>query len=100
MTNKTTLGKHLTISHAVALAIGMVVGAGYLVIPGIVYHQSGSYSLSAWILTGLAVIPLLVIFAEIGASYPSSEGLSGYFGIAFGKDACHAMQILVLITLF
>lgn len=99
MNKETTLDKHLTISHAVALAIGMVVGAGYLVIPGIVYHQSGPYSLSAWVLMGVAVIPLLMIFAEIGAFYPSSEGLSGYFGIAFGKDACHAMQILVLVTL-
>ncbi len=98
MDNKVTLGKHLTIAHAVALAIGMVVGAGYLVVPGIIYHQSGIYSLSAWILTGLAVIPLLMIFAEVGASYPSSEGLSGYFGVAFGKHACHAMQILVLTT--
>ncbi len=92
------LNKHLTIPHAVALVVGMVVGAGYLVIPGIVYHTAGKAALSAWILNGMVIIPLLTIFARIGASHPSAEGLSGYFGIAFGRHAKHAMQILVLIT--
>ncbi|MCE5394656.1 MAG: amino acid permease, partial [Acidithiobacillus sp.] len=92
------LNKHLTIPHAVALVVGMVVGAGYLVIPGIVYHTAGKAALSAWILNGVVIIPLLMIFARIGASHPSADGLSGYFGIAFGRHAKHAMQILVLIT--
>ena len=92
------LKKHLTVMHAVSLAVGMVIGAGYLVIPGIVYQASGKAAFSAWILNGLVIIPLLVMFARIGALHPSADGLSGYFGIAFGKHACHSMQILVLIT--
>jgi len=96
--NTVTLKKHLTITHAVALVVGMVVGAGYLIIPGLAYRTAGAVALWAWLANGLVVLPLLVIFARIGAAHPSAEGLSGYFGLAFGTHACHAIQTLVLAT--
>lgn len=76
----------------------MVVGAGYLVIPGIVYYNTGVLSILAWIIDGIIIIPLLIIFGHIGSNYPDAAGLSEYFGKAFGKHAKNAIQTLVLIT--
>lgn len=81
-----------------SLAIGMVVGAGYLVIPGIVYFNTGGLSIFAWIIDGIIIIPLLMIFAHIGSNHPDAAGLSEYFGKAFGNHAKNAIQALVLIT--
>lgn len=98
MASETRLNKHLTVSHAVALSIGMVVGAGYLIVPGIAYQGAGQGAFAAWVLNGLIVIPLLIIFSRIGAEHPSANGLAGYFGLAFGQHAEQAMQLLVLVT--
>jgi len=70
---------------AVTLAIGMVIGAGMLALPGVVFVRSGDWASMAWLLTGLLVLPLLVIFAWLGRHYPSAGGIAGFVGEAYPR---------------
>jgi amino acid efflux transporter len=76
---KKTIGPY----RAVALALGIVVGAGMLALPGLVYREAGGWAVLAWALDGILVIPLLFVFATLGRRYPSAGGVAGFVGEAF-----------------
>ncbi|WP_062309366.1 APC family permease [Alicyclobacillus sendaiensis] len=78
------LVKTLTLGRGVALALGIVIGAGVLVLPGEAYAQAGDASIYAWLLDAGLVIPLLWIFSELGARYPSAGGAAGFVRSACG----------------
>lgn len=52
-------------SGAVALALGVVIGAGLLVLPGLAYQDVGPAAVYAWAMNGLIVLPLLVVFGYL-----------------------------------
>ena len=92
------LSKTLTLPGAVALALGICIGAGLLVLTGLAYQQSGSAAIYAWIIDGLMVVPILAILAFLGAKHPNAEGVAGIVRSAFGKHAGVAVQALLIGT--
>ncbi len=84
------LKKTIGLYGAVALAVGIVLGAGLLSLPGLVYHQTGGWSVLAWLFDGLLVLPLLFVFAVLGRRFPSAGGVAGFVGQAFAglKPGC------------
>ena len=92
------LKKNLGIKSAVALAIGMVIGAGLLVLPGIAYSKVGNASIFAWAICSIIVIPLLVIFSDLGSKFPGAGGISGFVKEAFGNNAKNACECLLIVT--
>ncbi|WP_057416702.1 APC family permease [Pseudomonas syringae group genomosp. 3] len=68
---------------AVALAIGIVIGAGILALPGLVFREVGGVALLSWAMDGLLVLPLLVVLATLGRRYPSAGGVVGFVGASF-----------------
>src|SRR5262249_47287505 len=92
------LTRTLTLSGALALALGICIGAGLLVLTGLAYQQSGSAAIYAWIIDGLMVVPILAILAFLGASEPGAEGVAGIARSAFGDRAAVAVQALMLGT--
>jgi amino acid efflux transporter len=93
-----TLAKTLTLAPAVGLAITMVVGSGLLVLPGLAYEQASSAAIYAWGLSALVSVPLLVIFARLGASFPSAGGIAGFMQATFSRRAGAATELLILGT--
>lgn len=79
------LKKTLHLGGATALAIGVVVGAGMLALPGLVKQIAGEFAPLVWLLNAIVVLPLLVIFGWLGRNYPSAGGISGFVGAAFPK---------------
>jgi len=92
------LRRTLTLPQAVALAVTIVVGSGALILPGIAYQSVGSGALWAWLLAATAVIPLLAIFARLGARYPSAGGVAGFVQAAFGRPVAGGVEILFMGT--
>lgn len=84
-TNATSTGLKKTIGlyGAVTLALGIVIGAGMLSLPGLVYRETGGWAVWAWVLDGLLVLPLLFVFALLGRRFPSAGGVAGFVGAAF-----------------
>ncbi|SEM94491.1 APC family permease [Lihuaxuella thermophila] len=94
----TELSKTLTVGQAVGLAICIVVGSGLLVLPGLAYQQVGGAAIYAWVIDALLVIPLLVIFAYLGANYPGAGGIAGFVQEAFSRPMGAATEVLLLGT--
>ncbi len=92
------LSKTLTLPGAIALALGVCIGAGLLVLTGLAYQQSGSAAIYAWIIDGLMIVPILAILAFLGARQPNAEGVAGIVRSAFGKNAGVAVQALLIGT--
>jgi amino acid efflux transporter len=94
-----TLVKTLTLAPAVGLAITMVVGSGLLVLPGLAYQQASSAAIYAWGLSALVSVPLLVVFARLGASFPNAGGIAGFMQATFLRRAGAATELLILGTI-
>lgn len=77
------LTRSIGLFGAVALALGIVVGAGMLALPGLVYRETGGLAVLAWLADAVLVLPLLVIFAALGRKFPSAGGVAGFVGQAF-----------------
>ncbi|MCL6444172.1 MAG: amino acid permease [Alicyclobacillus sp.] len=95
----TQLAKTLTVGRAVSLALGIVIGAGLLVLPGLAYSEVGNSAIYAWVEDAVIVIPLLVIFSSLGSHYPSAGGVAGFVRVAFGP-VIGAMTELMLMSAF
>ena len=78
------LHKALTVPRGIGVATGMVIGSGLLVLPGLAYVQVGSSAVYAWLSAAVVVLPLLIIFAQIGSRYPTAGGVQGFAQAAFG----------------
>ncbi|MBP2216986.1 APC family permease [Arthrobacter sp. CAN_C5] len=89
---------HLRLPGAIALAITTVVGSGALVLPGIAYSQVGESALMSWLLAALITVPLLLIFATLGSTFPGAGGVAGFLQQAFGRSAAAGTEVLLLGT--
>ena len=89
------LEKTLGLGGAVALALGTVLGAGMLALPGLIQIVSGDFAVWVWVLNGILVIPLLAVFAWLGRNYPGASGIAGFVGAAYPafKDSCSLLVI-------
>lgn len=79
------LNRTIGLYGAVTLAVGIVVGAGMLALPGLVYRAAEGWAVASWLLDGLLVLPLLVVFADLARRFPSAGGVAGFVGAAFPR---------------
>jgi APA family basic amino acid/polyamine antiporter len=68
----------------VALVINSVVGAGIFGLPSQVYALAGTYSLAAFIVSGVAIALIVLCFADVGSRFGSTGGPYLYARVAFG----------------
>jgi amino acid transporter len=73
--------------EAVAITVGIVVGAGIFRTPSLVAGSAGSEAavLAAWALGGLISLVGALCYAELASAYPHSGGEYHYLTRAFGK---------------
>lgn len=83
MADSIKLEKTIGLYGAVTLALGIVIGAGMFSLPGLVYREAGGWAVFSWFFNALLVLPLLFIFASLGAKFPNAGGVAGFVGEAF-----------------
>lgn len=78
----------LTLSDAVALIVGIVIGAGIFQTPALVASQAGSDTavLLLWLAGGVVSMIGALCYAELATTYPNVGGVYYYLKRAFGKD--------------
>lgn len=78
----------LSVLDAVALIVGIVVGAGIFRTPSLVASNTASTSsfLLAWLLGGLISFIGALCYAELATTYPHAGGDYHYFTRAFGRN--------------
>ncbi|MFF8280259.1 APC family permease [Streptomyces lateritius] len=90
------LHKTLTVPRGVGVATGMIIGSGLLVLPGLAYAQVGSSAVYAWLAAAVVVLPLLIVFARLGARYPTAGGVQGFAQAAFGAPGSTAAAVILI----
>jgi amino acid transporter len=70
-----------------ASAVNLTVGGGIFVLPGVVAAQLGPAALAAYAVCGVAMLLVLLCYAEAGSRVASSGGASAYVEAAFGPWA-------------
>jgi basic amino acid/polyamine antiporter, APA family len=78
----------LSVVDAVAIIVGIVVGAGIFKTPSIVAASTGNKAafLLVWPLGGAISLVGALCYAELASAYPSEGGDYHYFTLAFGKN--------------
>lgn len=81
------LKKELGLMPAMALVVGMVIGSGIFMKPGIVITAAGdsTMGLLAWILGGVITITAGLTIAELGSQIPKTGGLYAYLTEVYGE---------------
>lgn len=92
------LGRHLGLGTAVALAVTTVIGGGALALPGAALARAGNNALLGWVLAALITIPLIAVFASLGARYPSSGGIAGFVQQSFGRIGAAGVEVVFIGT--
>lgn len=77
----------LSVFDAVALTVGIVVGAGIFKTPSAVAASAGSapYALAAWLLGGAVSLAGALCYAELTTTFPHPGGDYHYLSRAYGK---------------
>jgi APA family basic amino acid/polyamine antiporter len=77
----------LSTFDAIALVVGIVIGAGIFVTPALVAANTGSATqlMFAWAIGGLIALAGALCYAELATTYPHSGGDYHYLARAFGK---------------
>lgn len=77
----------LTLSDAVALIVGIVIGAGIFQTPALVASQAGSdiAVLFLWLIGGVVSLVGALCYAELATVYPDVGGVYYYLKRAFGR---------------
>jgi len=85
MTNK-SLKKSITYTEAMAIVVGMIIGSGIFLKPGIVLQSAGSpfMSILAWVAGGIITLASALTIAEIASAIPKTGGLYTYLGELYG----------------
>lgn len=86
MTDK-SLKKSVTTLEALCLVVGMIIGSGIFLKPGVVLSDAGSpvMSLLAWVAGGVITLASALSVAEIAAAIPKSGGLYTYLEELYGE---------------
>ena len=81
-----TLRRALTLTDAIALVVGGVIGTGVFLKTAVMTQQLGSPTLVllAWLAAGLLSLAGALAYAELGAMLPQAGGEYVYLGKAYG----------------
>jgi amino acid transporter len=81
--------KQLSISDAIAIIVGIVIGAGIFRTPSLVAANTGDDTmfLVAWILGGVVSLIGALCYAELSTTFPNTGGDYHFLSLAYGKRA-------------
>ncbi len=79
-----------------AMLLNIVLGAGLLALPGLAVKAAGSSAILVWGICAVAAVPLLLVFATLGRSFPDAGGLATFMKHAFGAPGYACATFLFL----
>ncbi|MFD1641920.1 amino acid permease [Halohasta litorea] len=78
------LAKDLTLTSALTIGIGTMIGAGIFVLPGAAVEQAGPLAAGAFVLGGFIAIFTALSASELGTAMPKSGGAYFYINRSLG----------------
>src|SRR5262245_47406972 len=92
----TELRRTLRLTDGLAIVVGIMIGSGIFLMPGLVAATLGRPWLTfvAWILGGVVAFAGALIFAELGTRHPRAGGKYEYARAAFGVRAAFVVGVV------
>lgn len=83
---KRPLNKSINFVEALSIVVGVIIGSGIFLKPGVVLNNAGSpwMSILAWVAGGIITLASALSVAEIASAIPKSGGLYTYLGELYG----------------
>ena len=78
------LERSLSLSSAIAISIGGMLGSGIFVLPGLAAAKTGSSVWLAYLIAAVCILPAALSKSELATAMPSSGGTYVYIERAFG----------------
>ncbi|WP_115460732.1 amino acid permease [Winogradskyella aurantiaca] len=95
------LNRSISLSSAIAISIGGMLGSGIFVLPGIAAAKTGSSIWLAYLLAAICILPAALSKSELATAMPSSGGTYVYiertFGPVFGTIAGLGLWLSLLL---
>jgi APA family basic amino acid/polyamine antiporter len=87
MGDKNAANKSIGFLQGLAIVVGMIIGSGIFLKPGVVLGEAGStgMALMAWILGGVVTLCSALSIAEIASNIPRAGGLYTYLDTLYGE---------------
>jgi len=79
-----TLKRSITLTSAIAISIGGMLGSGIFVLPGIAAAKTGSSIWLAYLLAAVCILPAALSKSELATAMPSSGGTYVFIERTFG----------------
>ncbi len=81
------LKKNVSMMEAMAIVVGMIIGSGVFLKPGVVLQNAGSpiMAVVAWVAGGVITMASALTIAEIAVNIPKSGGLYTYLKELYGE---------------
>ena len=96
-----TLKRSVSLTSAIAISIGGMLGSGIFVLPGIAAAKTGSSIWLAYLLAAVCILPAALSKSELATAMPSSGGTYVYiertFGPIFGTIAGIGLWLSLLL---
>jgi len=86
----------ITVIHGVGMLVAALLGSGVFIIPAIAASVAGSWSLLAWLIMGILILPIVFTFASLGKKYPHAGGTAYFVQLAFGDKAARIVSWLFI----
>jgi|UPI0004B06C77 Amino acid transporters len=90
------LKQHIGLWQGTGLLVSTLLGSGVFIVPAMTASLAGRWSLLAWALMGILILPIVFTFASLGKRYPDAGGTAFYVEQAFGERAADAISWLFL----
>ncbi|MCP5077516.1 MAG: amino acid permease, partial [Psychromonas sp.] len=91
-----TYNQSISVTHGVGMLVSALLGSGVFIIPAIAASVAGEWSLLAWLIMGLLILPIVFTFAALGKKHPHAGGTAYFVQLAFGDKAARIVSWLFI----
>ena len=92
----TSTTQKLSVLQGAGMLVSALLGSGVFIIPAIAAEISGAWSLLAWAIMGVLIVPIVFTFAQLGKYYPHAGGTAYYVQQAFGERSGRVVSWLFI----
>ena len=90
--------KEITLLDMTLVGIGAIIGSGWLFAAGLVASIAGPAGWISWVIGGIALLLLGLVYAELDAAFPRAGGLVRYPHYSHGPLVGYLMSLITVIA--
>src|SRR5215211_1411601 len=90
--------KEISLLDMTLVGVGAIIGSGWLFAVGIIASIAGPAGWISWLIGGIVLLVLGLVYAELGAAFPRAGGLVRYPEYSHGPLVGYLMSSITVIV--